>query len=318
MFSITANNANDAYQEAMELIHRVGVHQISRNGEVISFAEPFLLTIKNPTERVVFNPARDANPFFHVMEAIWMFAGRRDVRWLVPFNARYRDYAEDDGLVHGAYGHRWRVEDGDQLMRAYNILLKDPTSRQVVISMWNAALDLDSYPYRDRPCNTSIFLRVVNSKLDMTVLNRSNDIVWGMLGANVVHMTMLQEVMARSLDLDIGKYRVFSNNAHIYPGMPNYDRIISDLWHHDAYPLGCGSVPLLNGEEGIEDFLECAQGFCYGYRDMKMKWFKDVAIPMYNSYMARKNGGKGIAELESMPNCDWKLSCLKWIERRES
>ena len=46
------------------------------------------------------------------------------------------------------------------------------------------------------PCNTAIYFKVREGKLNMTVSNRSNDVIWGTFGANVVHMSILQEYVA--------------------------------------------------------------------------------------------------------------------------
>lgn len=52
--------------------------------------------------------------------------------------------------------------------------------------------------------------------LNMTVFNRSNDLIWGTLGANVVHFSVLQEYMAARLGVKVGVYNQVSNNLHVY------------------------------------------------------------------------------------------------------
>jgi hypothetical protein len=47
-----------------------------------------------PTERVLFSPRRDANPVFHLMEALWMLAGESEVAWLSQFSSNIASYAE--------------------------------------------------------------------------------------------------------------------------------------------------------------------------------------------------------------------------------
>ena len=55
-----------------------------------------------------------------------------------------------------------------------------------------------------------------NGVLNMSVTNRSNDIVWGLFGANAVHMSILHEYMAARTESKVGVYTHFSNNAHAY------------------------------------------------------------------------------------------------------
>jgi thymidylate synthase len=52
--------------------------------------------------------------------------------------------------------------------------------------------------------------------LDLTVLCRSNDVVWGAYGANAVHFSVLQEYLAGRIGVDVGVMYQFSNNYHGY------------------------------------------------------------------------------------------------------
>ena len=317
MHSITSKNVPNAYKDVMELIHIVGALEESRNGPVITIQEPFTLKITEPTERVLFNPARDANPFFHVMEAIWMLAGRDDVEFLLPYNKRYIDYAEPSGKVWGAYGIRWRYQFAlDQIAEAIDLLGENPETRQVVIGMWHPYYDLGAQT-KDRPCNTHIYFRSVAGRLNMTLCNRSNDVVWGMLGANAVHMTMLHELVARGCGIPMGDYYVITNNAHVYPEMPRYSEIMSDLWHHDAYGPEVGGVepyPLLAYNEDWSDFLHDAELFCEGkHSRLKTKWFDGVALPMQRAWESRAQ-----ADLDSIEAMDWRLACIDWVNRRNA
>jgi hypothetical protein len=47
--------------------------------KVLVSQTPVVTCYSAPTQRVLFSPMRDANPFFHLMEALWMLAGRDDV-----------------------------------------------------------------------------------------------------------------------------------------------------------------------------------------------------------------------------------------------
>jgi len=183
---------------------------------------------------VILSPVRDANPYFHMVECAWLLAGRNDVASLTPYVKNFERYAEPGGVVHGAYGHRWRKHFGyDQLGAVVNKLKGDPGTRQAVIQMWDASFfdDRDvmwrtrdddgrslgaddlSGDFRDRPCNLLCVLRIspgetqqgdAVSVLDMTVMNRSHDVIWGLLGANAVHFAVLQENLAARLDIGIG------------------------------------------------------------------------------------------------------------------
>src|SRR5207237_2010921 len=52
--------------------------------------------------------------------------------------------------------------------------------------------------------------------LDMTVINRSNDTLWGALGSNYVHFSFLHEYISLATGCVVGRYNQFSNNLHVY------------------------------------------------------------------------------------------------------
>ena len=108
MKHIKVRNVGHAFGEGFWHMRLLGpeCRQESRNGPVLVSPGPVLTEYEFPMERVLINPRRDANPVFHLMEAIWMIAGGRDVSFLLPFNEKFGQYAEPDGNVWGAYGYR--------------------------------------------------------------------------------------------------------------------------------------------------------------------------------------------------------------------
>lgn len=317
---ITEENTPRLYVEALHRLRIEGVEEESRNGKVFAFEDPVLLTMIRPEERVLFDPIRDANPFFHLMEVIWMMAGSNDVNWIERFNSNYRRYADGD-IVHGAYGHRWQnhFDQRNQITAVIGLLKKDKSTRRAVLGMWDPAVDLEYH--NDLPCNTHIYFRwnTADEVLDMTVCNRSNDILWGMLGANVVHMTYLFELICAGSGLPMGQYRVFSNNAHVYKGVKNYDRIMETIEIHDPYTEGLATLPLLKDGESVLNFLEDCTKFINSNGDFKTVWMYEVAVPIYNAWMERKNEiGDGLEECRQIGAPDWKKACEEWIKRRGS
>jgi hypothetical protein len=303
------------YAETMIRMKLEGIDEESRNGTVLTCEDIFVLSLLDPQERVLFDPVRDANPFFHVMEFIWMMAGSNDVNWIARFNSNYRRYADGD-IVHGAYGHRWKHHFGDvnQLTKVIDLLKRDRKSRRGVLGMWDPRVDLE--PHNDLPCNTHAYFRIdSDDRINMTICSRSNDILWGMLGANVVHMTLLHELIARGVDEDMGMYQVVSNNAHIYKGLEKYEQIINTRDPVDPYhSKGVNPMPLLVGKETVVNFLTDAYEFVYhGGMDLKTKWFKEVAWPMRLAWEDREHRAHWIQRIQAE---DWQLACAEWTARR--
>jgi thymidylate synthase len=195
-----------------------GVRSNSRAGPVLTFPEEVSVVFEEPEAMISRWYARDANPFFHYFESWWMLAGRSDATWLDKFvhdfSARF---AEDDGRCWGAYGKRWRSHFScDQLQLTISKLRENPDDRRVVIQMWSVHSDFNVLPKKDHPCNLMIVPRIVQGRLNFTIYNRSNDIIWGTFGANAVHFPMMQQWMAKQLDLGVGTMTLVSSNMHGY------------------------------------------------------------------------------------------------------
>ena len=312
-----SKNVNTLYTDLLYKLRFAPIVN-TRNGRAKALQEPIIFGSMNPTQRVLFNPLRKANPYLHVMETVWMFAGSKKVEWLAQFSKQMLNYA-DDGEINGAYGHRWRLHfNKDQIMWVIKELQRDGDSRQAVIAMYDPTVDQQAH-WKDRPCNTHIYFRRVNNKLDMTVCNRSNDVVWGACGANAVHMTYLQELVARSLKWGVGNYYVMSNNLHIYePHWPllespaPFDFYAESPINQTVYPY-----PLFGPNESDPwEFLnECEQFVANdseGY--YKSGWLNDVALPMYEHYVCRLNGDKDTYDMQETKATDWRLAEQLWKE----
>ncbi len=308
----SVRNIPNFFTEAMWLLGVCGDKQTSRNGNVVTMIEPCIFKVHRPDERVLFDPLRDANPFFHVMEFCWMMAGRKDVKWIEQFNSGLREYAENDGTIYGAYGYRWRKHFSiDQLLQTANQLNKDPHTRRAVTAMWDAKCDL--FYKKDIPCNTHIYWRIVDSYLHMTVCNRSNDAVWGMTGANAVHMTMLQEWMAAMTNQRLGNYYVMTNNLHLYTDL--HSELLKRTPVFDPY--AAGEVKPLRMFKSAEEallFLQDVENFVMGL-PFTSPWIVDVADPIHDAYL-NKHIRKG--QIGYIVATDWRKACQEWTERRPS
>lgn len=309
-----ARNVNEWYTDVLSVLGHCGAES-SRNGMVKTVPHPSLWTVSRPEERVLFNPDRMCNPYLHVMETVWMFAGANDVEFLLPFSKQMGQYAEPDGKINGAYGHRWRNHfQRDQIMSTIVELQRDPESRQAVISMYDPRQDHHAV-WKDRPCNTHIYFRIVDGRLDMTVCNRSNDAVWGMTGANAVHMTYLQELIAAGLRVPVGKYHVMTNNLHIYQ---RHWTLLDSPKTYDHYRDAEVEPYALLGpnETSVWEFLNECEAFVLndGEGYYKSSWINDVVIPMYEHYMCRLNGDKYSYDVDENMATDWRRAEILWRE----
>jgi thymidylate synthase len=331
---IRAKNVNDAYDQAVVTMETFGVPESSRNGDVKVAPSPVVTEYEFPQQRVLLNEYRDANPFFHLFESLWMLSGSDDATWLDHFVGDFSSrFAEEDGRQWGAYGYRWRqhfqrsmVEQGglvqsvgiDQLDVIVGKLMVNPDDRRVVISMWDPELDLVSEwstesgrPARDVPCNTQIYPRIVQGRLELTIMCRSNDVVWGCYGANAVHFSVLHEYLAGRIGVAVGRMFQISNNWHLYDATAPKFKRADDL---EPYP---GHVPMGNNwllwDDDLSRFMDAPES-----DDYVNEWFLTVARPMWVTHSLWKSGLKDAAmeNAATIGAPDWRLACLRWMGKR--
>lgn len=324
MLTIRARNVNEAYPLALQIVANLAVERQSRNGPVLMLQEPLSIHYQYPLERVLFDPARDANPFFHFMESLWMLGGRRDVKWIANYLPRMADFSDDGVIFNGAYGHRWRLWFGhDQLHMITSQLQRDPASRRCVLQMWDARYDL-GLASKDLPCNISATFQIDDSKLNMTVFNRSNDLILGALGANVVHFSTLQQYMADAIGVEIGWYEQVTANAHVYKS--EWSKRGYDLQSFFSSPMAC---PYQRGEVepwgklwvNKANWMQDLTWFLLGTqpRDFSTMYFREVVMPMTLAYRAYKvrDFTSALRWITQCAASDWRLASIRWLERRE-
>ena len=245
-----------------------------------------------------------------------MMAGSNDAAWISQFNKRMSSYA-DDGILRGAYGWRW-ANPIFQIPHTISLLQKSPDTRQAVLAMWNPLYDGPLSTTSDRPCNTHIYFRVnENDELDMTVCNRSNDFVWGMMGTNVVHMTMLQEVMAAAAGYKLGMYHVFSNNCHIYTDLPRFTEVYNSVLAHDIYKGEgrCEDLMPILGSTTYEVFQGECEELLLGAATFDNEWLQNVAYPIKMAYLSKNNSQERWDWINRILAVDWHLVCHDWASR---
>lgn len=321
MLVIIASNVNMAYNDALWRMKVSGQVEQTRNGEVRAAPCPVTTCYQRPWERMLFDAKRDANPFFHVMEAMWMLGGRNDVASVARYASNMTSFSDDGVTLNGAYGHRWRAQfDTDQIDWVIGHLKNDPTSRRAVIGMWDPTSDpwTVSDGGKDVPCNTTIYFRTVGGKLTMTVCCRSNDIIWGCYGANAVHMSYLHELVALGVGLPMGAYYQVSNNWHVYPR--HYELVDNPRTAiDDPYDNGMKHVPLLDvGEDPIEFSDAMCEMFDGGEGYLDYKYGEEVLQLLILAWDKYKIGENQWAQniLYDITDDAVRVACLLWLKRR--
>ncbi len=239
MICFEGSSADAVWRQAVQRLHpaRVSAIQESRDQptrELLHVA----FTITDPRQRLVFG--RPINPAFAIAEVIWIMSGANDTRFLSFWNPRMMQFVDkdkDERKFHGAYGfrlgsqpalseeatqqlrHTTDLDNGrlDQLRSAYEALRHTPSSRQVVLQIWDHRRDMpDPDPRsKDVPCNIVSHLMIRDEKLEWLQVMRSNDLIWG-TPYNFIQFTTMQEIVAGWLGVDVGTYNHISDSLHVY------------------------------------------------------------------------------------------------------
>ena len=327
MFVINATNVRDALPLAVKYVMRFGEKEKTRNGDAIVAPKPVAIRYRFPKHHVLVNAVRDSNPFFHLMEAMWMLAGRQDGAFLDHYIKDFSKTFGVNGIIPDAYGYRWRCRLGyDQLAEIIEQLQKDPTTRQAVLEMWYDDLQYNG----PKPCNLVATFRIRKDKLDMTVFNRSNDLIWGACGANAVHFPIMQEYMASMIGVKMGEYWQVTTNLHLYQkhidllynraNGARLDIILKDLGNYED------TIPLVKYPESFDnEILETVEMIEDINKDLEIfdgnlgnPFLRDVVLPMAQAHRwyKKKEIKQALEEMHTVAAEDWKRAGIEWIQRR--
>jgi thymidylate synthase len=338
---IRAFSTDDGLYKTIKLLHKDGeyVELNSRNGPVRRFNEPATIVWENPMRRVSFNAIRDANPVFHLFEAFWMLSGEEDVERPAYFAPHLASFSDDGVTLAGAYGFRWREHWEVDQLEDYIIpsLTKNKEDRRCVLQMWDTWRDIDNGKVggKDLCCNISVMFDASMGRLDMMVTNRSNDIVLGATGANIVHFSFLQEYVAGCIGIPIGRYSQVSNNSHAYVENEQTKKVIHevqaiaqsahtkidpnfymgqivDLFDDDVEPVTMQGMI----DRDIQELMDK-----YNQLDFEFEstFFATVVAPVIRAFNLYKDDKleQAIQELEAAYiQSDWLIATKHWLMRR--
>lgn len=250
MYTFSGDNPTTLYKEMLDKLYKEG-DELSPRGKLIKELRPVSIEYTNPYNRTTFLATRRINPFFQLAESFQIISGINDAKWLSMFNANMINFSDDGKTYNAFYGERLRHWGNnspkgvlsekalDQLYDVYKRILEDKDTRQAMAAIGNPTFD--NYEYlnvekgKDIACNLYITFKVRNNKLHMVVFNRSNDLHWGAMGANIVQFSTIQETMCSWLrnsgkeefnNLELGSYHQIADSLHIY--MDSYGADISE------------------------------------------------------------------------------------------
>lgn len=172
--------------------------------------------IDNPLDNEIRLAYRNWNKTYADFEWEWYLSGSPDATEIAQRAPIWKNHMDENNHVRSNYGWQWLRKD--QLKLIIDKLIKDPNTRQAVISIYDGK-EIDSYQY-DTPCTLSIHFQIVNNLLCMTVNMRSNDLWFGFCNDQYC-FSKLQEMVADKLNIQVGWYYHFTSNIHLYNNFLN-------------------------------------------------------------------------------------------------
>ena len=229
--------------------------------------EPVVVKIEDPTARQILIPERKWNRVLPYAESLWMILGSNDLDDLPGhFVKSVYNFSDDGHTWRGGYGPRIRRYTGisnqyyrslnnkkissqeehakdsfvnvDQLRYVIETLRNEPTSRQALITIHDPAKDsLLGLKTRDIPCTRSLHFMIVDGKLNLYVWMRSNDFIWGAQAVNIPNFTLMQQYVAKILNVPMGSYFHVVDNFHFYESSRELVETLAEVKMEDAYEM---------------------------------------------------------------------------------
>lgn len=206
------------YHRALAAVFRRGVEEPNARTGRTTVRFPGLTIRLNLSQSFPLVTLRRIPVKLFAAEIVWMLSGRKDVAFLAPFTHVWDGFADPDGNVETAYGHRMRHHFGrDQIVELVRLLERDPSSRHGVVMLWDPGDDglASGTPKPNVPCPVSFTAQIVRGRLMLHLKMRSNDMMLGH-PHDVAGFALLGRILAERLSVDPGILTVTISDAHVY------------------------------------------------------------------------------------------------------
>ena len=204
-------NANEAYRYFLDKLMLEG---IDFDNTKALFNVGF--EIENPLDNIITDKDRKWNITYANREWQWYLSGNPNAVEISKFAPIWKNMMDENGDVRSNYGWQWNRNG--QLGKVIRMLVDNPKTRKATISIYDGK-EINTYG-NDTPCTYAVQFTIVDNKLNMTVLMRSNDIWYGFCNDqycfSMLQKMVYDEIVVFNKDLKIGTYYHFAHNLHLY------------------------------------------------------------------------------------------------------
>ena len=227
------SNFQQAYYGMINEILNNGKESVVRGLDMIELI-PGYFEIENPRDRLLNIDCRSKITKYTFGELMWYLSGNDSVEFIGKYSKMWPQLTDDGIHNNSAYGkyifkpmpnkgfgviydgsndpnYNSNISFKTQWDFVKEILQNDPGTRQAVIHI----KPIQMYSTKDTVCTYFLQFFIRNNKLDMIACMRSNDIMFGTT-FDIFMFTFLHELMASELGIEVGTYKHFASNIHIY------------------------------------------------------------------------------------------------------
>lgn len=363
-----SRNANTELLRALSQISITGTEIIVRGNKTKEILN-HVVEIERPLERCFIWPHRNDNIFTKIAETMWVLAGRNDLEFLTHYLPQAPTWSDDGKTWRAGYGPRLREWEGtdnkimsaedyskskdicvsytDQIKQIVELLRDDPDTRRAVMTIYDPAKDFWRYS-KDIPCNNWIHFIIRDNKLHMNVAVRSQDAIWGLSGINTFEWSVLHQMMAFWVGVEIGSYTQFVTSLHVYERhFEKMEQLISNIDMPDAtiYEQEYEILPLnfntpfdptenhLYFDKALEHMFDIEENLCRNNNnghppeslflnsatgDMLLDTFIEM-LWIYNAWLQHPENIALIVDAVNMLKpCDLKFAAIEYFLRKKS
>ncbi|WDF55241.1 thymidylate synthase [Mucilaginibacter sp. KACC 22063] len=300
------------YQDLMERPSSIPTTRSKKGGdtcEIIGVS----LTLANPRARLSRSEVK-GKAFSPVGELLWYLSGSNTLEFIQPYISHYKDETDDGNTIYGAYGPRLLNMHNkyNQVNNIIKLLGQKPTSRRAVIQLFDAS-DLVG-THKEIPCTCTLQFLLRDNQLNLHVSMRSNDAYMG-LPHDVFAFTMLQEIMANILGVDMGAYHHSVGSLHLYDN----DRNLVEQYLYEGYQptkFYMPAMPKVDPRPAIkqiiklEELIRTDQSFCLDGLD---PYWVDIIKMVHIHFLSKKKDITGIRNVMAGMNDIYKMYIEKKI-----
>jgi thymidylate synthase len=204
------NNADEAFNYFYPLIRKEGI-EFGDTKALFNIG----FWLDNPLEMDIKHPDRKWNKEYAQAEWEWYLTEDPHVSQLGEIYGKvppiWEKMQDSEGKCRSNYGWQW--SRNYQLDHVVAMLKDVKDTRQAAISIYDGK-EISTYR-KDTPCTYAVQFTIVNDKLNMAVVMRSNDLWYGFCNDQYC-FAMLQNKVAERVSKDVGSYYHFAHNLHLY------------------------------------------------------------------------------------------------------